>query len=467
MSFTLFPDQEVFVANLRAALTRNRRVLGVAPTGFGKTVVFSYMVARARERGRRIGIFAHRAELLEQISNALREFKVPHGIIAKGCKSVDLRHTVHVISSQTYCRRLSKMPQLDLLIPDEAHHATPGSSLDKCLAHSPNGRIVGVTATPERLDGQGLLPSFEEMVLGPYPRELIDAGRLSDYMLYAPPGGIDTSNMGTRAGDWKREDAEGEADKPSITGNAIDHYRKHLNGSPSAAFCVSVNHAVHVAEQFRDAGYIAAHIDGGMETGLRRQIVRDFRAGKINMLTSADILSEGFDVPGMHGALLLRPTKSLAMYLQQVGRALRVCPGKSHAVILDHANNSADSAHGLPCLERDWSLEGRKKGKPPVDGSMTWECPKCFSRWSLSVSTCKDKTCKTERPSRPRVVEEVAGELVEVDKEAVRKIISPAKIEQGQAKTLRELEELAERRGYAKGWALHIFNARQAKRARV
>ncbi|HET6725905.1 MAG TPA: DEAD/DEAH box helicase [Gammaproteobacteria bacterium] len=474
----LYDDQEEFVGNVRREMASHNAVIGVSPTGSGKTVMFSYIASRARERGRRIGIFAHRAELLTQISEALKLFRVPHGIISAGA-SVDLRHTVYVCSAQTYARRGVQAPRIDLGIIDEAHHCTTGSTWAKCMDRSPDARWLGVTATPERLDGRGLGEIFTSMVIGMTVRELIDLKRLSDYRLFAP-GGMDLSAVHTLGGDYNRGELNEVADKPAITGNAIEHYRKYLNGAPSAAFCVSIAHAVHVAEEFRAAGFTAASIDGKMDKTERARIVRDFRDGRINVLSSCDLISEGFDVPGMHGAILLRPTKSTALYLQQVGRALRICGGKDKATILDHCSNSDDANHGLPCLERPWSLEGRKKTAQAAEPSMSRECGVCFARVPLSRVQCPE--CGTQFPVRVREVEQREGDLEEVDVEKRRKEPTPERKAalrvQGMAKSESALIDLFQRQMAEKlGRALsaeemqrqvrragHVMNARQEKR---
>lgn len=450
---TLFPDQDVLANALRGASMRVRRVLAVAPTGFGKTILFCYIAMRARERGGRIGIFCHRAELLRQISDSLKLFKVPHGIIGPGV-TPDLRHTVFVISAQTYARRVERMPTFTLGVIDEAHHVTANSTWGKCMAHSPEAKWIGVTATPERLDGQGLIHSFDEMVMGPTVRELIDMGRLSDYRLFAP-GGMDLSGVKMLGGDYNKGDLADAADKPSVTGDALEHYRKHLNGAPSAAFCVSVAHADHVAEEFKSAGYTAAAIDGKMERNERARIIRDFKAGHLNIISSCEILSEGFDCPGIHGAILLRPTQSLALNLQQVGRALRVSPGKRSAIILDHAGNSG--RHGLPCQDRDWTLEGRKRPKLAEENSTFKTCPKCFTRFPMSKAECPD--CKIKVDAKERKIDQVAGELEEVAVADIRKLISPERRAQGMAKSIADLVAL----GHSEGRARHIIEARNEK----
>jgi DNA repair protein RadD len=437
----LRPYQSVMVDGIRAALRDHQSVIGVAPCGAGKTVMFSYIASRAREKGKRIGIFAHRSELLDQISRTLRMFNVPHALITAG-SSIDMRHTVFVCSAQTYARRIPQVPRFDLIVVDEAHHCTTGSTWAKCLEHSPQAKVIGVSATPERLDGRGLGEMFKTMVEGPTMRELIEGGSLTKYR-YFEPNRIDTSQIHTLGGDFKRDEAEAAVDKPSITGNAVVQYRKHLNGYPTVSFCTSVKHAEHVAEDFRSNGFTSASIDGRMDKVTRKGIIDDFSAGKINVLTSADLISEGFDVPGIHGCILLRPTKSLSIYIQQVGRAVRLCAGKDRAIILDHVGNR--ERHGLPDDDREWSLNGRCRPKMATAPETSWECPQCYQRNSIRTMKCDG--CQFVKEARPREIEERDGELFEIDLEAARsetRIIKKKSPEmQAQART-RSLEGLVD-----------------------
>ena len=471
---TLFDYQEAVVSDVRAELVNSRRVLVVSPTGSGKTVMFSYIASRAAANGKRIGIFAHRVELIEQISASLKSFHVPHGIIAAGA-STNPHARTYVCSAQTYARR-QNMPVFDLIIVDEAHHCTKGSTWNTCLDASPDARVIGVTATPERLDGRGLRETFDAMVIGPTTRTLIDAGRLSDYRLFAPSG-VDLSGVHTVAGDYNRGELSAAADKATVTGDAVKHYRKYLNGAPSAVFCVGIAHAQHVAEQFRSEGFTAAHMDGGMNPIERKRVVDDFRRGALNILTSADLISEGFDCPGMHGAIMLRPTKSLALCLQQVGRALRTCPGKEKATILDHAGNTEH--HGLPCSDRDWTLDGRKKAKAAPEASTYRDCKQCFARVPLTRATCPE--CGAVFSAKPRDIQQVEGELAEVDLAVERKkAVSPERVAQRRARTMEGLVDLftrqrAQKLGRAlntdelmrqKRRAMYVVDARRRKRER-
>lgn len=391
--------------------------------------------------------------MLNQISETLKRFNVPHGLIAAGRTFVP-NMAVYVISAQTYASRVDRMPVFDLGIVDEAHHCTDGSTWGKCMARSPNAKWIGVTATPERLDGRGLAESFDSMVLGPSVRQLIDLGALADYRLFAPPG-VDLTGVHTVAGDYNRGELADVVDRPSVTGDAVRHYNQHIRGAPSVVFCVSVAHAEHVAEEFRAAGHRAASVDGKLDMAERARRMGDFAAGRLNILTAADLISEGLDIPGIHGAILLRPTKSLGLYIQQVGRALRPAPGKERAIIMDHAGNVGH--HGLPDAEREWSLDAKARNKRgPKDKDSVRQCERCYAAYPAVQHKCPE--CGWTPAASVREVEKVDGELTEVDTAAVRER-APEIRAQARARGLDELLAL----GYSVGRATHIIQARQEK----
>jgi DNA repair protein RadD len=456
--------QKAWIAGLRAAISAGfLSILGVLPTGGGKTVCFSYLVSRIVGNGKRVIVMAHREEILDQISRTLAKFDVRHGMITSSAL-YDRRLLAHVASVATLWRRIERIAVPDYVIVDEAHHAITASLYGKIITYwrerNPNLRVIGVTATPERLSGEGLGETFQEMVLGPTPRELIDLGALSDYRLFAPSVGIDLSGVGMRGGDYKKDALGAVLDKPAIIGSAVGEYRKLCGGLPAVAFCVSIDHAHHTAEQFRASGYRAAAIDGKMDKTLRREIVRDFGRGAINVLTSAEIVSEGFDIPGIVAAILLRPTHSLALYLQQVGRALRPAEGKESAIILDHVLNS--SRHGLPDDPRAWSLLGREERKKKSDepNVACRQCERCYAVSPAAASKCRE--CGALFPVKARKIEEVAGTLSEVEIARMRR--ESVRV-QAAAKTLEDLIAVGMARGMRNpvGWATHVNAARIAK----
>lgn len=464
--------QDTCVAGLRDSFRAGfHSPLLVSPTGSGKTVMFSYLSARLREAGQRVIILAHRDELLDQISRTLSAFDVPHGVISAGAP-YDKRQVVHVASVFTLARRIERVEVPDYVICDEAHHGTAASTWGKLIAYwrerNPKLRLIGVTATPERLSGEGLGETFDTMVLGPTTRELIDQGALAEYRMFAPAHAVDLSGIGLQGGDYKRGAAAAVMDKPTIVGDTITEYRRLLDGAPTVSFEVSVENAQHMAEQFRAAGYRAVCLDGKMDKGLRRDIVRDFGRGAINIITSCDLISEGFDMPGIVGAILRRPTWSLAMYLQQVGRALRTAPGKDAAFVLDQVGNS--SRHGMPDDPREWSLLGRKRSKKDADNPAARTCETrevngrrivgCLATSPAAASRCRE--CGEPFATKPRTIDQVDGTLSEVEIEKARR---KADVDRAAARTLEDLIQLGTARGYSnpQGWARHVFHARQAR----
>lgn len=319
--------------------------------------------------------------------------------------------------------------------------------------------MLGVTATPERLSGEGLRGTFSSMEIGPTTKELIALGYLSPFRIFAPPQHA-ADGVRTRMGDFERKALDCAINKPSITGDAVEHYGKLGMGRRALVFCVSVQHAKNCAEQFSTAGYQSASLDGCMDRTAREHIVAGFSSGRIQVLTSCDLVSEGFDLPAIEVAILLRPTQSLALFLQQCGRALRTYPGKEYALILDHAGNT--ERHGWPDDERDWSLDGRgKRSKSDCEKALTVRvCGQCFAASKAPIEACP--YCGYVWPPKPREVEKVDGEL----QEAVRRErIQANKAEQAKAYDLQGLIALGRKRGYRQPdyWARCVWQARQGR----
>jgi superfamily II DNA or RNA helicase len=354
-------------------------VLFVLPTGGGKTICFAYITQHAAAMGNRVVVLAHRAEIADQISIALAAMSVAHGRVQPSHPMTD--DLVQVGMVQTVARRLVAISEPTLLVIDEAHHAVAGTWAAIAAAW-PNVKVLGVTATPERLDGVGLRDAFDEMVNGPDVRELIDAGFLASFRYLAPDTAIDLSQVRRIGGDFNAADLEKALNRDGITVDVVEHYLTHLAGRTAIAFCVTVAHAEHVATRFRDNGIPAASIDGTMSAEDRRDLVNRLRTGDIRVLTSCELVSEGFDAPAVGGAILLRPTQSFALYRQQVGRCLRPKADGAAAVIIDHVGNVW--RHGLPDDPHEWSLDSqRRKVTERAAASTCRKCRACgevFSR---------------------------------------------------------------------------------------
>lgn len=455
MTVALRPFQADAVAEIRGAyMAGHRRVLFVLPTGGGKTFTFVYIAEQAAIRGNRVCILVHRQELVDQASRSLHAIGCNHGIIAAGYRQ-DLRQGVQVASVQTLARRLHTLPPdfFQLLIVDEAHHAVAGTWA-KVLAAMPRAHILGVTATPERLDGRGLGDQFDTLIEGPDAAWLTANDFLVPARIFAPPG-LDLS--GIKRFDTKRGKQEASDRVRQAMGDPITHYRRTIadnyNGT-AIAFCCSVADADAVAEAFRSQGIAAAMLDGTMDRGERRRLINDLGAGVLKVLTSCDIVSEGTDIPSVSGGIGLRPTDSLGLHLQQMGRILRPCPGKKFAVWNDHVGNS--HRHGLPTDPREWSLEGRAKRKrAPSDALPVKSCPRCFSAISSAIQICPECGHAFEPPRRELVT--VDGTLQELPASV---IAQQKRTAVAQARTREELELIRLERGYSRGWTDHILRAR-------
>ena len=457
MAVSLRPFQATAVSEIRGAyMAGHRRVLFVLPTGGGKTYTFVHIAEQAAIRGNRVCILVHRQELVDQSSRSLHAIGCNHGVIAAGYRQ-DLRQGVQVASVQTLARRLHTIPPdfFQLLIVDEAHHAVAGTWA-KVLAAMPRAHVLGVTATPERLDGRGLGDQFDTLIAGPDAGWLTEEGFLVRARIFAPPG-IDLSavkRFDTKKG---RTDSDTILRQGQAMGDAVSHYRRTIadvhNGT-AIAFCCSVAHAEAVAEAFRAQGIAAATLDGTMDRGIRRRTIADLGTGQLKVLTSCDIISEGTDIPSVTGAILLRPTDSLGLHLQQVGRVLRPCPGKPHAIVNDHVGNTL--RHGLPTDPRDWSLEGRPKGqKRKSDAPPVRICPSCFSAIPSAANPCPE--CGHEVEQARRELKTVEGDLQELPAAAIAR---QKRVQVGQARTREELETIRLERGYSRGWTDHILRAR-------
>jgi superfamily II DNA or RNA helicase len=423
-----------------------RNLLVVSPTGSGKTVLFCYIANRTATAGNRAVILVHRRELVTQTSQTLTAFGIPHGIIQAGV-TPDPRHMIQVAMVQTIARRLDRISAPNLIICDEAHHMAAGA-YKSVVAAFPDAHLIGFTATPQRLDGKGLSDCFKEIVPGPAVEWLMAEGFLSRPKYYAPPIIASLQGVKKRMGDYAQSEAAEAMDRPTITGDAVKHYRKLCDGIPAVAFCVTVDHAKHVAEHFRANGIPSETIHAGMTTEERKRIVTDLGNGTIKVMTSCDIVSEGFDLPIVGAAILLRPTTSLALHLQQIGRVLRPSPGKSYSTILDHVGNLI--RHGIAEEEREWTLEGNAKRAKASEGLGLRQCPACFALHAPGP-TCSECGFVYPPPKTAREIEEIPGELQEFTREKIS-LNDALKL----CKTRKDLKKIAKARNYKPGWTYYM-----------
>lgn len=439
----------------------------VAATGFGKTHTSATIIRRALAKGKRVWFIAHLKEILQATSRALLRERIPHGWIAAG-QLGDRRQAVQVAMVQTLVRRLERFQPPDLMIVDEAHLAVANTyqEIFKWAKagpkyYEPGGcKLLHLTASPQRLDGRGLGEIADTLIPTCSTQDLIDEGLLAPIRYYAPTG-VDLSSVSTRGGEYAQDELAALMDKPKITGSAVNEYRKVAHGRPAVAFCVSIVHAQHVAEQFRAAGYRAVAISGESDPVERDAALQGLQNGQLDVVCNCALWVAGVDAPAVACIIMLAPTKSIVKYLQSIGRGLRTHPGKDCCVVLDHAGNLAQ--FGPPAIEREWSLDATAKKKSAQKSEVpVKQCPACFATVFSAATHC---SCGHEFQVQARVIEEVDGDLAEVDMKAVAKA---KRQEQGRAQTEEDLITIARGRGIRRPelWARHVLRGRVEKERR-
>lgn len=451
MTVELRDYQEKAVNDMRAALRENDSILYRGATGSGKTVIASYMAQQSTARKRKIVFCVHRIELAMQTAKTFDEFGIKYGFIAAGMRENPFA-LAQIASADTLRNRLHLLDKTALFVPDEAHlFASKTRAALIQSSRDAGAKIVGLSATPQRLDGRPL-DMFDAIVEGPSEAWLIENGHLSEYRVFAPAR-PDMSGLKTKMGDYVTAELEDKFDKPAIHGDAIDAWRKYAAGKRTMVFAISRAHGQHVTDAYNDAGIPAVYIDGTTPHGERRARIEMFADGRALILVSIALCIEGFDLSAQVGrdvpveaVQLLNPTKSLPRARQMMGRALRKKP--EPAIILDHVNivmNSDGTVnHGFPDDEREWSLSGKDRMIAPVDPFAIKNCSNCLAAYRAHLSRCPD--CSSEHVVRERKIEQVEGELVELQR------VAQARKETRQARDLDSVARLAVERGYAPGW---------------
>ena len=390
---TLRDYQERAVAEAVAAI--DDRPILVAPTGAGKTVMG---VAVARRLDAATLWIAHRRELVLQAAAAVRDAGAHCGVNLAG-ERPDPDATVQVASVQTLARR--ELPPHDLVVIDECHHATAGSYLR--VLERP--RVLGLTATPFRLDGKGLgSAGFRRFVVAAYTDDLCAAGTLHAPRVFAAPP-PDLSGVRITAGDYNLGALSRSDAVKALTGKIVETWKKRADGRRTVAFAIDVSHAETIATNFRAAGVPAEVVHGAMPKADRQAVLDRLAAGTTTVVANCMVLTEGWDLPAIEVAVVARPTASLQLHLQMVGRIMRACEGKDGAVVLDHAGNY--HRHGPVTKRHVFSLSDRVKpastGECPVR-----TCPECALVVPAGTMTCPE--CGHAWPVR---------EIVEIDQELV------------------------------------------------
>jgi DNA repair protein RadD len=456
----LRPYQRDMLARIGAEIAAGRRrILVTLPTGAGKTVVAAALIAEAVARGERALFVAHRREIVAQTCAKLHAVSVDHGVIQAGFPSRS-GAPVQVASIQTLHARAIRsrtlaMPEASLVFVDEAHHCR-AQTYEAVLACYPDATVVGLTATPCRADGRGLGNVFGVLVEGPSVAELVAERHLVPVRVYAPSR-PDLTGVRVERGDYVEAELARRVNTDRLVGDIIEHWLRLAERRRTVVFATGVAHSVHIRDRFRAAGVVAEHIDGATPTEDRDRILAALAAGAVDIVVNAMVLTEGWDRPEVSCLILARPTKSLGLYRQMVGRVLRPYPNKADALILDHAG--AVFAHGLPDDPIAWALHADRRAKntahaargTPHAPALT-TCPECAA---VRFAGRPCPACGWRPVPKPQAIETLPGELARVDGRlrAAAAAASPAEREQ----FYRELLWIARERGRQPGWAAHVY----------
>lgn len=339
------------------------RQLVALPTGCGKTLLFG---ALAKELDTRTIVIAHREELLTQARDKILLIwpGADIGIVKADQNEID--HQIVIASIQTASRpkRLTELQQQDfqLMIADECHHSISVSNMEVIrglgfMDGNPDKLLLGVTATPWRLDGQGLDNVFEKVVFQRSLPTMIKAGYLSDLQAIRVKAGTNLAGVHTRMGDFAPGELEAAVNTTDRNKIIVSAFKKYAHERKAAAFCAGVQHCKDLAKVFQDAGYKAEAVFGDMDATDRKTILEDYKQGQIQVLTNCEILTEGWDDEATDCLLMARPTKSKGLYTQMVGRGTRLYPGKANCMVLEFTDNRHDicnlgSLTGLPLKDK-------------------------------------------------------------------------------------------------------------------
>jgi DNA repair protein RadD len=459
MADTLRPYQTEVITEIETAVEAgDRRIVLVAPTGSGKTVIAAEIARRAVAQHHYVLFLAHRREIITQTRDKLIAAGLSPGIVQAGLeKELRPQANVQVCSIQTLWSRGMRsktmpLPPGTVLVIDECHHAR-AHTYQGIIDAYPDALLYGLTATPCRGDGRGLGNVFETMIECPQVAELVVGGYLVKSKIYAPVAEDIAKGVKTQTGDYVISQLAGRMNTDKLVGDIVTHWHKHGQNRATVVFGVDVAHSVHITSEFINAGVRAEHLDGKTLQGARDAILARLRSGETQVVTNCMVLTEGFDCPDIGCIVLARPTKQMGLFRQMIGRGLRPAPGKTDLVILDHSG--AVYRHGLPEDHVEWTLDVDRRAENPQHAKRKAgeepklrECPQCHVLMTRPpCSNCG--WAPAPRAGRDR--DFLDGELgLVIGGKAQAPIYDRAEFFQ-------QLRAVQQMRGYKKGWAAHKF----------
>lgn len=421
--------QKQLINNIKEAILDGKKsIAAVLGCGGGKSVIQADIAKSSTEKGNRVLFLVHRKELCDQIDKTFRRY----GVNMKKC---------NIVSIQTYRKNADKYKTPQLILVDEAH--TNLTAYKKVFEDNDCIKI-GFTATPIRLKEKGLGDLFEILIESVNTQWLIDNKFLSDFKYYSIKL-ADTGNVKTRAGEYDQAELSDIMENKIIYEGSVEQWLKLAKNKKTMIYCTSIESSQKTAEEFKKNGINAIHIDGKTPKTERAKIIASFRKGEITVLCNAMLFSEGYDDKFIECVMLLRPTMSLALHVQQSMRGMRYLENKT-CIIIDCVGNVYK--HGLPTEIREWSLDPKQKKESEVKIK---ECPNCYAVYNAFLLICPQCGVERERiKENPKKV--LNDNLVEIDKSFT---LASIKLKDFKAQTWEEVEEFRKAKKYKFMWSIH------------
>jgi DNA repair protein RadD len=460
----LRPYQSTALDKIKSAFLRgNHRVMVCSPTGSGKGVMLSAIINSAARKGTKVLFLVHRTEILFQVSDYMDSYDICHGLIKSG-EVYDPRHKVDLASVQTMIRRIKHKDfgHYDMIVVDEAHHSTAATYIEIIEKYAPK-LLIGFTATPCRKSGMGLGALYNELIIVETMANLVDQGYLVPVRYFAPfeP---DLKGVKITGGDYNEKQLSMTMMQGAITANIVDKWKQLGEDRQTVCFTTTVAHSIAVCEKFRAEGIDAEHVDGATDPEERKDILKRYSRGEFKILCNCAVFTEGVDIPSISCVIMARPTKSIVMYLQCVGRGMRLADGKTDMILLDMAGVYWE--HGPITEITNWTLNentkmvSKENEKRKERNSRPITCLSCHHVYTgqLKCPHCGTIPVKERYGQDVEEIDAVLGEIVYkggTGKEKSKKT-KQFTMEEKQS-WFSQLVQHGKTKGYKDGWASNQY----------
>lgn len=429
----LRPYQTDLITKIKTELWQGKRsVCAVLGCGGGKSVICADIAKSATDKGNCVLFLVHRIELCRQIRDTFKTYGVNMALCDIGMV-------------QTITRRLNKIPAPQIIITDEAHHCV-SATYRRIYDYFPQALLLGFTATPCRMNEGGLGAVYESLVESVSTKWLVENSYLAPFKYYSVKL-ADATNLHTAQGDYDSRELAALMEQKAIYGDTVSNYMRIANGKQAIIYLSSIEASKETAAAFIDHCIYAVHLDGTTPKDEREKTMSKFRAGNIKVLCNCSIFSEGLDVPDCECVILLRPTKSLTLYIQQSMRSMRYKPGKT-AIIIDHVGNVFQ--HGFPDEAREWTLESKKRKQE--NSVHVKQCPDCYACMPTLTKVCPQcgHCFTTEECTDRTVIDTKLQEITERELLACKPFNYYKQLE-----TFEEMVKFQKAKKYKFFWVLH------------